>query len=305
MMRKRLIFGCVIGLLGAGCAVATHTTAKPDPALGPPEALPTPKYPSFRDWGEIETRLKQALVANPSDVQAYAELGRLQKEQRKWTASETSLRRAVELAPSDAGIRRDYAIVLAELGRVDDALSQMELALKLDKSNTETLTSYGRLLRRVGRNADALTAYERAWNGSPPSAEAGHELALWDIQRNQWAAAAGRLQVCLVYEPNSVSIRRTYAKTLSHLQRDYDAIREWEYLVSRGETGSEGYCELAKLYLKGGKRDLAVECLAYARRIDPRTPAVDEILRQLQAGAPVAPRNVEYRSLTPSSSPSR
>lgn len=305
MVVKRVILWSLFGLLATGCAVTNHTTAKTDSPPDAPMALPPPRYPSHRDWEEIEDRFKRTVLANPNDAMAHAELGRLQQRQRKLTASRSSLRRAVELAPGNPDYRRDYATVLSDLGEESEGLREMELALKQDKTNPTTLTAYGRQLRRMGRNAEAIAAFERAWNGSPPSATAGLELALWDIQRNQLSAAAGRLRVCKVHDPDSVPIRRAYAQVLGELGRDLEAIREWEALVQRGETGSEGYRELAKLYLRGGEEERALDSLASARRIDPRCPQIDAILREIAAGTGGSRSNSEFRSLIPSTSNSR
>lgn len=247
-----------------------------------PETLPAvPVFSSRQEMTEMEARLKKQLLDNPEDAVAHWQLAYTLDQQGLSYPAAKSYERALELAPQLHPARVHYARLLWKRGEIGRALSEVDFVIKRDKDMAEAYAVRGLILKELGRNDLAVEAFQSGWRCRPPSVEAGYALAQWDLARGYTQAAADRLRLCLIYEPNRADYRLTYAETLTALNRRAEAIQQWEHLANSGEGGARPYLELASLYVSSGRGEQARDALDHARRLDPQAPQLAKLERQI------------------------
>lgn len=83
--------------------------------------------------------LKERVVKDPKDVQAWSRLANLYQDAGMFEAAVSFYQRASELAPNDANLLTDAAICYQELKQFDKALELLERAQKADPAHWQSL----------------------------------------------------------------------------------------------------------------------------------------------------------------------
>jgi Flp pilus assembly protein TadD len=84
-----------------------------------------------------ETAFRGALIANPYDAGARANLGRLLAGEGDWKQAAFQLQKAVQLQPADGNTHIAYALMLLEMNRLSDAEKEAEAAVKADPDSAD------------------------------------------------------------------------------------------------------------------------------------------------------------------------
>jgi Tfp pilus assembly protein PilF len=83
--------------------------------------------------------LKERVVKDPKDLQAWARLANLYQDAGMYEPAASFYQRALELAPNDANLLTDTAICYQELRQFDKALDLLERAQKADPAHWQSL----------------------------------------------------------------------------------------------------------------------------------------------------------------------
>jgi Flp pilus assembly protein TadD len=190
MKRDHVLF-LVIGLLAGFLAgyILQEEMASVQPArLGATAAAPTsPGMPGMPGAGgapggampEIE-RLKQAIEADPNDVESILALANLNFDIQNWQRARELYERYLKLRPEDADAMTDLGICLRSLGDFQAALATFAQAQKLapdhwqSRFNEVVIKAFD--LRDLPAAEAALVELEKAAPGNPDVARLAAEV---------------------------------------------------------------------------------------------------------------------------------
>lgn len=150
--------------------VAAPTNAAPilpAPSLGgglpggAPGPIPAgPSLPNAEVQAGI-TRLEAAVLADPKNHDAWADLGNLYFDSHQPQKSVAAYAKALALKPNDPNVLTDQGVMYRDLGQFDKALANFQAANKLDPKHLQSLINIGVV---YSSNLDKPAEAAKAWN---------------------------------------------------------------------------------------------------------------------------------------------
>jgi tetratricopeptide (TPR) repeat protein len=178
--------------------------------------------------------------------------------------------------PGEPALLLAHAEMLSERGAHDRAEALLREALKLDPKSAPVLFQLGVCALANGHTKEAASFYRQAVAAAPETARYHHNLAnllylfrheLLDLQHAdaealitramEHYAAAARL------EPQNAEYAKSYAETFFGVAKpDWDtAAKAWESYIAISANKDFGYANLARVFMKAGKKAEAREAL--------------------------------------------
>jgi tetratricopeptide (TPR) repeat protein len=164
---RRAVAGAVLAAI-AGCA--THDASltqqfRVEPVLSVSNAVQSAEashayctlgryFDDLHEWGRAVDAYRQAVAADPRNVEALGALGVAQAQGRHFAEAEATLRQAVALAPERTRIRNNLGYVLLLEGRPQDALAQLKLAVSQDGGSAIAQANLREAMLRSGVQPD-------------------------------------------------------------------------------------------------------------------------------------------------------
>jgi tetratricopeptide (TPR) repeat protein len=230
-----------------------------------------------------ETRLQAAIEDDPTDVSALLQLAEQYRRRGETDAAKKLVAEARKIAPESSLVRVRHAELLADAGSTLAARWEIEQVLSKEKFG-EAYALKGRLLWERGKKPEAIDAWMKAWRAQPPSVDAGVALARWDLQQEDWAAAAEKLRLAAAMRPDDAAIRRYFAQALAGGGDAADAADQLERAVALGDDKGERYFHLAALHQRSGDHKAAEEYYLRGKQMAPNSPLrgdVEELLERV------------------------
>jgi tetratricopeptide (TPR) repeat protein len=125
---------------------------------------------ALSDSGDLEGAIaahETALAADPSLVQAHANLIKLYGRARNWPKAEEHYRRALTLGVDVADAHYDYGVILGLQEKWDAAEEAYRRAVDVNPLHVQAHNNLGQLLERRGEFAPAAAEYRRAIDAQP------------------------------------------------------------------------------------------------------------------------------------------
>lgn len=120
----------------------------------------------------------RVLIANPTNVQVWNNLGVAQRKLKRPHAAAAAYRRAIEIDPTWPGAWSNLGNVLKDLDDIDASLQAHEMALRLHPKSCANLHHVGIAHRLKGDHDLARELFRRAVAVDPD-----HVMANWDLAR--------------------------------------------------------------------------------------------------------------------------
>lgn len=181
--------GLMGGLTRAFASVAEAEAEKTNPADLDPERVRLAVFPELY---QSETETDTAIRASAIEAER---LGRQDEAARLW-------RRILEKTPEDVEARLRLAKALQRSGRTWRAQEEIALAEKFSADNAEVQFEKGTFLLGTGDKAGAEAAFRRALVLDPGHLKTENNLAVLEMGRNEYSAAAERLQRVVAKDPD-------------------------------------------------------------------------------------------------------
>jgi type IV pilus assembly protein PilF len=135
--------------------------------------------------------IKQALVADPNNADAYNLRGLVYMRLDDAGMAEDSFRRAIAISPRDANARHNYGWLLCQQNRYGDAAAQFTEALAVPSypDRAKTLMTQGVCELRAGQRVQAERSLMQAYEIDAGNPVVGFNLASVLAQRDEWSRA--------------------------------------------------------------------------------------------------------------------
>jgi tetratricopeptide (TPR) repeat protein len=178
-------------------------------------------------------------------------------------AGEVAMRRALELDPNDAEAQVFYGHVQAILGRWDEAARRGELAMEIDPLNPFVGGLYGALLTMIGRSEEAIAVIQGVLERNPGAGFGVTPLV-------QALHVEGRYEEELELQRSTFEARRDeeVVEALNRSLQEGGFEGAWkgaaDALAARGPRPGTSPMLVARLYLRGGEPEKAMEWLEQA-----------------------------------------
>lgn len=149
-------------------------------------------------YQKSEDILREAIVASPSDVNAYVELGEVQAENKEIEKAEATFLRAIELKPNYWKAYESLADFYYDRAQYADSANTYEVVTRLTPDSSIGYLGKGAAYWMLGDTKQALLAYERSLELSP-SRQAYTNLGMFYYYAGQFQQAADMQLKALEY----------------------------------------------------------------------------------------------------------
>lgn len=299
MTRRALpiVWLCLAGVSLAqttGKTVRHYKVAEQETSF-PPELAQAETAIEKKDYATAELLLKKVVAADPTNYQAWFDLGFVYNglgntqesiaAYRKSVAAkadifesnlnlglmlaktgqpdaEQFLRAATTLKPTanaDQGRARAWLSLghVLESNKPHEAIQAYKQAATLEPNDPEPHLSAGLLLEKENRFADAEQEYKQALAIAPASSDALTGMANIYMRGHRLADAEGILRQLVALHPNDAAAHMQLGRTLAAGGKNDDAIAELQAAAKLAPADPGVQRDLAELYVTAKKYDLA------------------------------------------------
>ena len=198
-------------------------------------------------WQNGEALWRHAVVVDPSNARALANLGATLAGQGRTTEALAFYRDAVRLTPDEPKLVVNYAMALAAIGDRDSAVAQLRRAVQLDPGYAKAHLNLADQLAASGRFDEAVDHYRTAIERDPASGLARMNLSVTFAEAGRMEDALDAANGAIVLDPSRADWRFTRAMMLKALGRTTDAIRELEEVLRLQPGHTQARAELTVL----------------------------------------------------------
>jgi tetratricopeptide (TPR) repeat protein len=157
-----------------------------------------------------ETRLRQALAADPTHAATHNDLGLLLLQAGRPAEAALSFRKAVELQPSSAEVHCNLGSALFASGDSDGAIAELHRAITLDPQYAPAYCDLGTVLATRGDSDGAIAQWRKALAIRPEYTEAHGALGDALYARGEVAEAVDQWREAIRLQPgDEVRLRQT------------------------------------------------------------------------------------------------
>jgi tetratricopeptide (TPR) repeat protein len=228
-------------------------------------------YVGWFDLGFVENALgkiadsidayRKSVAAKPDVFESNLNLG-LQLAKTGQPDAEAFLRAATQLKPTshvEEGLYRAWLALgrTTEKSNPEEALSAYRQAAAIQPKESEPHLSIGGILERGNQFAEAESEYKEALALDPHSSDALVGLANTYMRGRRFSEAEEYLQKLIVEEPNSAAVHIQLGRVLAAEEKTDAAVAELQAGLKLAPQDEDTEREVAGLYVKAGKNDLA------------------------------------------------
>ena len=198
-------------------------------------------------WQSGEALWRHAVLVNPSNARALANLGATLAGEGRTTEALVFYRDAVRLTPDEPKLLVNYGMALAAIGDRDSGVAQLRRAIELDPRYAKAHLALADQLAASGRFDEAFEHYRTAIERDPASGLARMNLSVTFAEAGRMADALEAANGAIALEPSRADWRFTRAMMLKVLGRTTDAARELEEVLRLQPGHTQARAELAAL----------------------------------------------------------
>ncbi|XP_067890305.1 protein O-mannosyl-transferase TMTC4 isoform X2 [Heterodontus francisci] len=219
---------------------------------------------------------REAVRLNPKYVHAMNNLGNILKERKELHEAEKLLSRAVAIQPDFAAAWMNLGIVQNSLSKFEEAERSYWTAIKYRKKYPDCYYNLGRLYADLHRTVDALNAWRNATLLKPNHSLAWNNLIILLDNTGNLAQAEAVGKEALKLLPSDHTIMFSFANVLGKLKKYKESEGLFLKAIQINPTIASYRGNLAVLYHRWGRLDLASEQYKLALRLDPASPGIVE-----------------------------
>ncbi|XP_043927170.1 protein O-mannosyl-transferase TMTC4 [Protopterus annectens] len=219
---------------------------------------------------------REAVRLNPSYVHAMNNLGNILKERNELQEAEYLLSKAVTIQPDFAAAWMNLGIVQNSLKRFEEAEKSYWTAIRHRKKYPDCYYNLGRLYADLNRHVDALNAWRNATVLKPDHSLAWNNMVILLDNTGNLAQAETVGRDALKLLPDDHTIMFSLANVLGKLQKYKESELLFLKALKVNPNVASYHGNLAVLYHRWGKLDLAKKHYEVSLKLDPMAPGTKE-----------------------------
>jgi tetratricopeptide (TPR) repeat protein len=224
---------------------------------------------------------QQAIVANPSDAEAYYNLGTLYLRRSDYEQGRQNLEQAVTLRPNHPEAWNNLGMLSAQQGKPEQAIRDFKQSLTFKPDYVIAMVNLANLYRRQHSFDEAGKLLERALQIQPNDPEVNYSAGMLYAQQDQIPRAEQYLH-------KAISLRSDYPDALNNLgvlfvreQRYPEAEEQFKTCIAAAPKYDQAYLNLARLYVVLDRKADAREILEALLRQQPQHKLAQQALEML------------------------
>ncbi|MBN3288964.1 TMTC4 protein, partial [Polypterus senegalus] len=225
---------------------------------------------------------REAIRLNPKYVHAMNNLGNILKERNELSEAEELLSTAVNIQPDFAAAWMNLGIVQNSLKKFQAAEQSYWNAIKYRKKYPDCYYNLGRLYADLNRHVDALNAWRNATMLKPNHSLAWNNMVILLDNTGNLAQAEIIGKEALKLLSSDHTIMFSLANVLGKLEKYKDSESLFLTALQLNPNAANYHGNLAVLYHRWGKLDLAKKHYEHSLQLDPTTPGTKENYNMLR-----------------------
>uniref|UniRef100_A0A8C2IEJ4 dolichyl-phosphate-mannose--protein mannosyltransferase n=1 Tax=Cyprinus carpio TaxID=7962 RepID=A0A8C2IEJ4_CYPCA len=234
---------------------------------------------------------REAVRLHPKYVHAMNNLGNILKERNELEEAEELLSSAVHIQPDFAAAWMNLGIVQNSLKKFDKAEQSYWNAIRFRKKYPDCYYNLGRLYADLNRSIDALNAWRNATMLKPDHSLAWNNMVILLDNTGNLAQAELIGKEALKILPKDHTIMFSLANVLGKQEKYKESEGFFLNALKINPNVASCHGNLAVLYHRWGKLDLAKRHYELSLRLDPNAPGTKENYNMLK-------RKLEQRQRT-------
>ncbi|XP_050974457.1 protein O-mannosyl-transferase TMTC4 [Labeo rohita] len=234
---------------------------------------------------------REAVRLHPKYVHAMNNLGNILKERNELKEAEELLSAAVHIQPDFAAAWMNLGIVQNSLKKFDEAEQSYWNAIRFRKKYPDCYYNLGRLYADLNRSIDALNAWRNATMLKPDHSLAWNNMVILLDNTGNLAQAELIGKEALKILPKDHTIMFSLANVLGKQEKYKESEGFFLNALKINPNIASCHGNLAVLYHRWGKLDLAKRHYELSLRLDPSAPGTKENYNMLK-------RKLEQRQRT-------
>lgn len=256
-----------------------------DDSSFPPELTQAEAAIEKKDYTTAEPLLKKVVAANPSNYQAWFDLGFVSNALGKTQDAIEAYRKSVAAKPDVFESNLNLGLMLAKAG--DPGAEQflrtattLKPTSNVDEGHARAWLSLAHVLE-TSKPTEAIAAYKRASELAPKDPEPLLSAGLLFEKQNQFGDAEREYKQALDLDPNSIDALTGLANIYMRGNRYADAGEVLHKLVSLHPNNAAAHMQLGRVEAAAGKNDDAIAELQTTVKLDPNDLSVQRDLADL------------------------
>jgi tetratricopeptide (TPR) repeat protein len=267
-----------------GQTVRHRKVAEQDPTFSP-ELAQAESAIEKRDYTSAEPLLTKVVAADPSNFQAWFDLGFVYNALGNSEQSIAAYRKSVSAKPDVFESNLNLGLMLARTGQADAeqflrAATTLKPTANVDEGHARAWLSLAHVLEN-SKPDQAIEAYKQASALEPKDPEPHLSAGLLLEKENHFADAEQEYKQALALDPNSSDAMTGMANIYMRAQRFAEADPILRKLIASHPDNVSAHIQLGRILLVLGKDDDAIIELQAALKLDPGNLLVQRDLGDL------------------------
>ncbi|XP_068185661.1 protein O-mannosyl-transferase TMTC4 isoform X2 [Antennarius striatus] len=228
---------------------------------------------------------REAVRLHPTYVHAMNNLGNILKERNELLEAEQLLSRAVSIQPDFAAAWMNLGIVQNSLQKFEEAEHSYWNAIRFRRKYPDCYYNLGRLYADQNRHVDALNAWRNATMLKPEHSLAWNNMVILLDNTGNLGQAELIGREALRILPYDHTIMFSLANVLGKLQKYKESEGFFLHALRINPNAASCHGNLAVLYHRWGKLELAKKHYELSLKLDPQAPGTKDnynmLLRKL------------------------
>lgn len=246
-------------------------------------------YAQRQDMKKAKQQYEKALSIDSDYPDASFNLARLLVATHHTKDAINALENTIRIAPTHAAAHGLLGKIYLEQNANEKAAQHLEHRIRIQPQHTETYLPLACAYMQLQQHEKAQELLENILDRGMIVPEANHMLGMLYLMQNHWAWALKHFLREIQVTPTHVESHYHAGVTLSHLQRNSDAIEYFLKTIALNKTHSAALINLGALYLKEEQPENAIIYYQLALKQTPENKEIQHILHGLLQDA-----NPEY-----------
>lgn len=307
--RRIFVTAALAGALGATSLVAQstgktirhHRIAEPDSSF-PPELVQAEAAIEKKDYASATPFLQKVVATDPTNYQAWFDLGFVQNAQGNQEESIAAYRKAVAAKPDIFESNLNLGLMLAKTKQPDAeqflrAATKLKPTTRIEEGQERAWLSLAHVLE-ASKPDQALEAYKQAAALQPKDVEPHLSAGLLLEKSGRDDDAEKEYKQALALEPSSTDAITGIANTAMRGKRFSEAEDALRKLLAQHPDDAAAHLQLGRMLAAAGKNEDAIVELKAAQKLAPNDPATQRDIADLSlAAGKLDEAEAQYRAL--------